>query len=255
MNPEIDQQFREIIAEDLEALLDRDISNKEELKQALKDVKDKSLTEAYRIVALRDRGLSKHLLIQYGRVDKPLSAYAANEPSSRFTFGFGFLSEGIITGQIFTLPQPLEVYKLGKVHVHLFCPDDPEQNSDIEKIPTWLGKVAPYVPAIVEYKEQLNMERQLRIEKERQLREMSLELSAAATERDALRRIVQSFSTTGDLPERLIPKRFDIMDFITMGLPTITLYVICESINAPPIIGVIMGMLIGAAFIFRRRGA
>ena len=255
LNSELDRQFREIIAEDLEAYAEKETGEKAlELKELAEKVRKQSLENLCRIIAVRDRGFSKHLLVQYGNVDKPLSAYAANEPSSRFTFGFGFLSQGVITGQIYTLPQPLQVHRLGKVNVHLFCPDDPDSSGQVNKAPTWMAKVALYVPAIVEYKEQVRVERELRLEKERQLKEMALELSAAATERDALRRILQSFSTTGDLPERLVPKRFDLMDFITLSLPTVTLYVIAENIGVPSIIGLFIGLMIGALWVFRRRG-
>jgi len=254
INPEIEREFKQMIIEDMDALLKRDRGNPEnaELEKIRDEFADCSLSDKLRVIVTRERLFTKHVLIQYGHVDKPLNAYAVNEPAGKFTLSMGFLSQGVITGTIHTFPQPWHIYKLGRVHVHLFCPDAPA-NEPNKQPPEWMAKIALFAPASVELKDLLKSKDEQLREKDRKLSEMGQELSAMATERDALRRTLQGFMTTGDLPETVTPKKLDIMDFATLTVPTIVGYFIAEQTQTQPIIGVILGLLVGVYFVFRRR--
>jgi hypothetical protein len=90
-------------------------------------------------------------------------------------------------------------------------------------------------------------------EKDRKLMEMGQELSAMATERDALRRTLQGFSTTGELPDSLMPKRLDFTDFITLALPTAIAGFIARYANYETLVGALIGLLLGAYLVSRRK--
>ncbi|MGB9774612.1 MAG: hypothetical protein ACPL4I_11415 [Bacteroidota bacterium] len=252
LNPEVESEFKRILAEDIEALLAKAGNPEgEELAKVKEQFLKGRLADTCRIIATREKLFTKHILIQVGHVDKPLNAYAANEPSSKFTLGMGFLSQGVITGVIHTFPQPWNIYKLGKVQVHLFKPD--AASGGEQPLPTWLAKIALYAPASVELEQLVkSKDAQLR-EKDRKLAEMGQELSAMATERDALRRVLQGFMTTGELPESIRQKKLDIVDFAALALPTVLGYYTADYLKAQPIAGVVVGMLVGAFIIYKRR--
>ena len=256
LNPEIEPTFKRLLSEDLLELSKRVEEQEAKNLKELADSLSKHILQACcRIIITRERLFTKHVIIQYGNADKPLHDFAAHEPSNKFTLGFGFLSQGIITGQISTLPQPWNIYKLGKLQVHIFKPDLPA--SEPEKLPgadvtKCLAKLALYAPATVELKELLRSKDEQLKEKDRKLQEMGRDMSEAANERDVLRKAVQGFSTTGEVPESFAGKRFDLMDFVTLGLPTLLGYLIAEAFGLPPLAGVFLGMFIGAYFVFGR---
>lgn len=253
LSPEVEHDFKQMIVEDVEAIMKK-AGNPvgDELASVAAQFKNSRLTDTCRIIVTRERLFTKHVLIQIGHVDKPLNAYAANEPSSKFTLGMGFLSQGIITGAIYTFPQPWHIYRLGKVQVHLFTPDAPS-NEPKQHPPEWLAKIALFAPASVELEDLVkSKDAQLR-EKDRKLAEMGQELSAMATERDALRRVLQGFTTTGELPQNITPKKLDLVDFAVLALPTVLGYYIAEYLQAQPIAGVVVGMLVGAFIMYKRR--
>lgn len=198
---------------------------------------------------------SKHLILQYGRL-KDLTSYASQEigSSTKFTFGLGFLSRGLITGAMTTLPQKWQVYRLGKVRVHLFCPDDP---SDLEvKMPDeMIAKVAVYAPATVELNAMLRAKDEQLREKDRKIEEMGRQMSAMATELDAYRTIIRTFTTDGVSPkEIMMAKKLDAFDIITLIFPTAAGYYVAEFLEISPILGVFAGLFLGVALIFRRKG-
>jgi len=184
-------------------------------------------------------------------VDKPLNAYAGYDPSSKFTLGMGFISQGVISGEIHTSPQPWEIYKLGKATVHFFRPDISNENPNSP--PEWLAKIALYAPATVELKELVkSKDEQLRnLRKENA--KMAEENSAMSTEMDTMRRIIASFSTTGKMPENLVPKKFDIADFIALSVPTLVGFYVADYSKFQPIVGIIFGLFVGAFLLYKRR--
>jgi len=254
LNPDIERDFKTLLLEDIEETAKRNPEKQAELNDFKKQLETaESISSFCRVIGTREKIFTKHVLIQWGHVDKPINAYAANDPQSKFTLGFGFLTQGIITGEIYTFPQPWNIYKLGKVHVHLFRPDMPHAENAHTTPPEWLAKIALYIPASVELNELVKSKDEQLKEKDRKLMEMGKELAAAATERDALRKAVQGFTTTGEFPTTLLGKKFDFMDFTTIALPTVFGYLVVEGLGGPPLAGIILGNLLGAYFVFRRK--
>lgn len=252
MNPEIGAQFRQILIEDINARKGNPTEKDDDLDMLTQNLKSESFQNLCRIIATRDRFVHKHIIIQYGAIDKPLNAFASNDPSSKFTLGFGFLSQGIITGEIFTLPQPLKIHNLGKVQVHLFKPDASHDMKTVDS-PEWMPKLVLYAPAIVDYAKQTKALNDRLVQREREFDKMVVQYKAVATERDALYRIVQGMSETGEIPKELLPRHFDLMDFIMLSAPTIIGYFAAENFAAPPIVGVFAGLFVGAFIVLRRK--
>ncbi|MEM3761057.1 MAG: hypothetical protein QXZ02_08135 [Candidatus Bathyarchaeia archaeon] len=249
LNPQIENAFLEILKEDINEIESR---TKEKLDDVKKALQNTNLSNTCRIIVTREKMFTKHVLIQYGHVDKPLNAYAAYDPQSKFTLGFGFLTQGVITGEIHTLPQPWQIYKLGKVHVHLFKPDASKSDSE-KNPPEHLAKLALYAPATVELTQIIKAKDEQLKEKQRELLKAGKEKSAQATLVDGLLTAIQAFTTKLKPEEAILGKGFDVMDFVTLALPTLLGYVIAENLGTTPLVGVFFGLFIGAFIIFRKR--
>jgi hypothetical protein len=250
LSPEIESAFLQILKEDISEILrrtnDSDLSN---LSKAL-DKEDVRLTDYLRIIVTREKLFTKHVIIQYGYIANPLSAYAAYDPQAKFTLGFGFLTQGVITGKMQTLPQPWQLYKIGKVYVHLFKPD-PLKEDDEKSAPEWLAKLALYAPATVELKQVLKAKDEELKEKDRELLKAGKERAANATKVDALLTAIQGF-TTKLTPEGLEGKKFALGDFVTVAFPTILGYLIAEASGASPLAGTVIGIFLGGYIVFRK---
>jgi hypothetical protein len=135
--------------------------------------------------------------------------------------------------------------------VHLFKPDAPKGESE-RNPPEHLAKLALYAPATVELTQIIKAKDELIKQKERELLKAGKERSAQATMVDGLLTAVQAF-TTKLKPEQIVGKGFDVIDFITLAFPTLLGYVIAENFGALPLIGVFIGLFLGAFIIFRRR--
>jgi hypothetical protein len=97
---------------------------KDILEDALAEFKDEKepLSKLCRIIITRKHFFGKDVIVQWGNVG-PLSEYAAVEPESKFTFSMGFLTQGIVTGELETFSEEWTIDKLGDCTVHLFKPD------------------------------------------------------------------------------------------------------------------------------------
>jgi hypothetical protein len=254
LNPEIEDELKEMILEEVDLFLKRETDG--EAKAGLVSARDKftkcRLSEACRILVTREKLFTKHIIIQYGHVDKPLNAYAAHEEGSKFSFGMGFLSQGVIGGTIHTMNQPWNIHNLGKVTVHLFHPDSPNDRGNPDQPPEYLAKIALFAPASVELKDLVKSKDEQLKEKDRKLSEMGRELSSMATERDGLRQAVKGFSTTGEIPDTMA-KRFDVMDFIAVSVPVLVGYYVADYSKMQPLVGIVFGLLLGAFLLYRRR--
>jgi len=249
LNPQIENAFLEILKEDVNEIEARTKEKMDDVKKALENA---NLSNTCRIIVTREKMFTKHVLIQYGHVDKPLNAYAAYDPQAKFTLGFGFLTQGVITGEIHTLPQAWQIYKLGKVHVHLFKPDTLKSESE-ENPPEHLAKLALYAPATVELTQIIKAKDEQLKEKQRELLKAGKEKSAQATLVDGLLTAIQAFTTKLKPEEGVIGKGFDLMDFVTLALPTLLGYLIAENMGTNPLVGVFFGLFLGAYIIFRKR--
>jgi len=94
------------------------------LKDALTEFKNEKepLSKLCRVIITRRHFFGKDVIVQWGNVG-PLSEYAAVEPESKFTFGMGFLTQGIVTGELETFSEEWTIDKLGDCTVHMFRPD------------------------------------------------------------------------------------------------------------------------------------
>lgn len=251
----VEDQFFRLIKEDLEALMKKQSNPDQSLKELVEKLEkggELRISNFIRIVFTREKLFTKHAIIQYKHVDKPLNAYAAYDPQAKFSLGFGFLAQGVITGVIYTLPTPYTIAKLGKVHVHVFIPDAPEDEPSVE-IPEHLAKLALHAPAYVELSEQLKAKDEMLREAKRERQKVDKQLAAHATLLDSLITAVQGFTTKLRSGEGLIGgKPFDLMDFITIAFPTVLGCLIAEAADVPAVAGALMGLLIGGFFVFRR---
>ncbi|MGB9672069.1 MAG: hypothetical protein ACPLZY_02865, partial [Candidatus Norongarragalinales archaeon] len=250
LSPEIESAFLQILKEDIKEMLtrtnDADLSS---LSKALEKA-DIRLADYVRIVVTREKLFTKHVIVQYGYVNNPLNAYAAYDPQAKFTLGFGFLTQGVITGKMHTLPQPWQLYKLGKVQVHLFKPDPLKEDNE-KTAPEWLAKLSLYAPATVELKQVLKAKDEELKEKERELLKVGKERAANATKVDGLLTAIQGF-TTKLTPEGLEGKKFALGDFVTVAFPTVVGYLIAEAAGMSPLAGTVVGMFLGGYIVFRK---
>jgi hypothetical protein len=249
--PETETVFLQELKADIKALLGQSADSVD-----VKDLYDKlekgevKISEYCRIIVTREKLFTKHVLVQYGYVDKPLNAYAAYDPQAKFTLGFGFLVQGVITGKIYTMPHMWELYRLGKVHVHLFKPD-PVKEEQENSAPDWLAKLALYAPATVQLKQVLKAKDEELKEKDRELLKAGKERAANATKVDGLLTAIQGF-TTKLTPEGLEGKKFALGDFITVAFPTVLGYLIAEAAGVSPLAGTVIGMFLGGYIVFRK---
>ena len=220
------------------------------LEAIVKQFETCDLSDICRIIVTRGKLFTKHVIVQYGYIDKPLNAYAAHDPSSKFTLSLGFLSQGVIEGSIRTFPQPWEISKLGKATVHLFLPDA-EATEQPKMPPDYLAKIAVYASTNVEYRDLIKSKDTQLKEKDKKLSEMGQELSAMATEKDALLRAIQGFSETGKVPKVTI-KKFGIPDFVAITVPTLAGYYLSDYVKVEPLVGLFFGLMMGALLLYRR---
>jgi hypothetical protein len=195
----------------------------------------------------------KHIFIQYGHIGKSLDGYAMHEPRSKLTLSWGFLSSGVITGQGRTETKELRLPKIGRFKLHFFNPDVHGGKEEEKEPPEYLKTVALLVPASLELNEELKSKDEQLRDKDRKLIEMGHELSAAATERDALRMSMKKLGKHD--PDKIAAdKKFDIIDLAVVSVPTLIGYFIVQSLGVIPIVGVFIGLLGGAGLVafFRR---
>ena len=261
----VEDKFIQFLKEDLEALMRKQGNPDSNLKELVEKLDEETvkLSRYIRIVVTREKLFAKHVIIQYKYVDKPINAYAAYDPHSKFSLGFGFLTQGVITGVIHTVPTPYRIARLGKVQAHIFIPDVSEisEVSEISRkergmeVPEYLAKLALYAPAYVELTEQLKAKDEMVKEAKRERQKADKQLAAHATLVDSLITAVQGFTTKFKPGQDLLTgKGFTLMDFITIAFPTAVGCLLSEHVGVPPIAGVLIGMLLGAFFVFRRTG-
>jgi hypothetical protein len=246
MNPTIETKFKEILVDEMKR---RNVAVTDEEQEKILKL---DLSKLCRVIVTRaGEWRRKHVIMQIKYVDKSLSEYAKHEPENKFTLGTGFLSKGVITGELHTLSQSWNVPKLGLVTVHFLIPDVPKGEAETQ-VPEWLAKIALFAPASVELNELIKSKDEQLKDKDRKLSDMGKDLSAMSTELDGMRRALKAFTTTGELP-KFLPKAFDIVDMVAMGLPTLVGYYIAEQVSGYPVVGVFVGLMLGALIVYRRR--
>jgi len=222
LNPEIENKFKEYILKNIEAMSKKGnpgIKPSEALsiKNSLQKYR---FSKACRIIVTRDRFWTKHVLVQWGYVDKPLIDYAVHEDRGKFTLSTGLITRGTITGTIKTLPDPWVIPKIGKCTVHLFLPD--AKRGEFTAPPTWLAKVALFTPSIVEMTELIESKNETISDLRRLLADVSRQNAGATTGRDGLVKIISIFSTEGKPPpevEEALGGGFNIKDVVMVGGP------------------------------------
>jgi len=226
LNPELESKFKKYILKHI-----REVSKKKPnpkgasgLLPLEKQLMKFPLERAVRIIVTRDRLWKKHILVQWGYVDKPLIDYAMHEDKGKFTFSTGLITRGVITGTIHTLPEPWIIPKIGKCTVHLFLPD--ARREQFTAPPSWLAKIALYAPSIVELNELLESKDETIADLRRLLADVSRQNASATTGRDALLKVISIFSTERRSPEveealgeALGEERYGITDILMISGP------------------------------------
>ena len=228
------------------------------LEDALAEFKNEGepLSKLCRIIITRKHFFGKDVIVQWGHVG-PLSEYAAVDPESKFTFGMGFLTQGIVTGELETFSEQWTIDKLGDCTVYLFKPDvykfDGKQ--EIVTPPAYLAKIALHASSYVEAEEQLSSKDDQITQLKRENARMGLELSGKATEVDGLYTATKGFTTEGGgaLPQ-LAPRRFGLNEFVFLFAPTVIGYIVARYWNFEPFYGVFVGLAVGAYLVSRRMG-
>jgi hypothetical protein len=139
----------------------------------------------------------------------------------------------------------------------VLLPDDPSgakfSDAELKKLPD-LSHIALFVPATLNIKEQLRSKDVQLKEKDRELENMGRQLSAATTERDALRTAIKGFLTeSGKNIDAFLPKKLDILDTIFIALPTVIGAAVMGGLVNQPIVGTVIGLFVGMGFVFRRK--
>ena len=257
MNEEIEPKFKELLLQEIEVIVKKEGNNPNfDLKSFRDQTMEYSLSKSCHVIVTRERLFSKHVIIQYGYVEKRLDAYASHDPTSKFTLSIGPSSKGTISGKIRMLPD-WEIYKLGKVKVSLFKPDVPQEEGEPQEkeneLPDCLAKLALYAPATVELKELMKSKDDQLQNLRKENADVHEKNSAMSTEMDTMRTIISTFSTTKKVPESFVPKKFDVADFIALSVPTLVGYYVAEYSKFQPIVGIIFGLFIGAFLLYKRR--
>ena len=259
LSPGNQQRLKKFLSSNIDIMMKK-MRNQEEAtaRNAVRDLQDLKrklnglqFDKICRIISTRDRSFRKHILIQYKHVSQPLSEYARYERKGKLTLSAGLISRGVITGTIKTLPEPLYIPGFGKFHVHLFAPDVEAHSAN--EPPTWLAKIALYMPSVAEVTELIESKDQQIAELTRQLREMGKQVAAAATTRDVMWRIIAGISTE-KAPlemEQAQPERIPIKDLILIGGPTVFGAYIANYLGFEWVIGALAGLVVG--FLILRR--
>jgi len=259
LNPEIEPKFKKFLIEDIDALskkasFSKGAENPSNPGLELSAFRDQllkyPLSQLARIVVTRERLFNKHVVVQWGRVEKPLGAYATKDETHKFSLTVGPTSQGTVHGMIYTFPQKWEVYRLGHVTVHLFLPDG--EAAPLTEFPEWLPKFALYAPATVELKEIIKFKDGQLKEQKRENEEMRQQLAAATTEKDAYRRSTSGFSVFTGTSETPVIKKFGIPDFVAITLPTVVGFYVADYAKIQPVIGIFIGLMVGALLLARR---
>jgi len=255
LNPSIEPKFKQRIIENIDQFLQREGNEKE--KEKLRELKTAfqkgSLLGNCRIIVTRERLFTKHILIQYGYVDKPLTEYASQEDRGKFTFSSGVISKGAITGTLRTLAGDWNIPKppIGKCKVHLFLPDLHEKGVKQRDPPDYLAKISLFAPSIVEAEELVSSLREQVRDLRRQLMQRGKEISAMAAERDAYLRLAQA---SGDMKGKVKPatKKVGLDEIITLGLPALIGGYFAQYAGYDWMHGALLGLAVGAYILYRR---
>ena len=252
LNPEIEPKFKRYIIRNLDALSKKNPGSPSELRSLRSQLIKYPLRKVCRIVVTRDRFWTKHVLVQWGYVDKPISEYAMHEERGKFTLSSGLITRGIITGALKTLPEPWEVPNLGKCRVHLFLPDA-KRGEHFTAPPVFLAKIALYTPSVVEMNELLESKDEIIRDLRRLVAEVGEEVSRASTRRDAAVKALKGLSMekAGEI-EALGERRMSIEDLILIGGPAGAGAYIANYLGYEWLYGALAGLIAGY-FLYRRR--
>ena len=225
LNPEITNKFKKYVLKNIKEASKKNPNSKKASQLLLleKPFMKYPLEKTVRIIVTRDRFWKKHILVQWGYVDKPLIDYAMHEDRGKFTLSTGLITRGVITGVIHSLPDPWVIPKIGKCTVHLFLPD--VRRGQFTPPPPWLAKIALYAPSIVELNELLESKDETIADLRKLLADVSRQNASATTGRDALLKVISIFSTERKSPEveealgQALGEGYSITDALMIGGP------------------------------------
>jgi hypothetical protein len=263
LDPRTEQSFKKHLCEDVKAnyaKLAPTVEDAARLKEAAEAFEKDAinLSDLCRIIVTRKAFFGKIVIVQWGHL-APLSEYAAVDPKAKFTFSMGFLAKGVVNGEIDSMPESWVIRGLGECTVKLFKPDmthssNPEEVKVVEA-PTFLARLALYAKSIIDFTEILRSKDETITQLKRETAVLSDQSSASATEADVMHTAVVGFRTTSDDGGVSIsaPRRFGVIEFIYLFVPTTAGYFITRYLNYEPYYGIFAGLGIGAYLLWRRR--
>ena len=254
LNPETEPKFKKFILENLKE------KGGSEAKTLAALLEKWSLDRLCRVVVTRDRFWTKHAILQWGYVDKPITELGTREMGEKetgwkFSFSAGIVSKGMITGRMYTLPEPIILPKVGRVkihgkfNVHIFLPDA-GRGDTFTPPPEWLGKLVLYIPSIVEMNELLESKDEIIKDLRRMVGEVGEEVSRAATRRDAAVKALKGLTMEQGGPEE--EEELGVEDIAIIGGPAAIAAYIAHYLGYEWIYGAIAGLVLGY-FLYRRR--
>jgi hypothetical protein len=158
-----------------------------EIEKARVALENFDFASACRVLILEENiSKTKHIIIQVGRLHT-LAEYATYTPSRHWNFVAGQTSIGKVDGLGLTFPHEWKLQDLGKVTIHLFCPDDPRNSRDSLLKETLadakaLTAIIPWIPQALNVQAHLNALKAINRQHEDNEKQMSDELTAATIE-------------------------------------------------------------------------
>jgi hypothetical protein len=240
----VDQEKTDLIASIDDNILASAKFEKSDLQKAIVAFKEYDFSKACRVLLL-ESGPFLHLIVQVGRLNL-LTSYAHNPDRSQWSFVRGLEYDFVASGSSLSLPHQQRLRELGEVFMHVFLPDDREENSALDFKVLSEAKVllpiVPYIPGTVDIDQTLKSMKDEINSKEAALRLARESLAEKATRNDSGKIAVAGFEEYNP-DDSGHHSRFDFTDALLIVAPTVLLALLGWSFDP-------MGWLGGLSFGF-----
>jgi hypothetical protein len=251
----VDQEKTELVASIDDSILTNAKFEKSDLQKAIMAFKKYDFSKACRVLLL-ESGPFLHLIVQVGRLNL-LSSYAHNPDRSQWSFVRGLEYDFVASGSALSLPHQQRLDELGEVFLHVFLPDDREENSEIDfkvlneaKI---LLPIVPFVPGVVDIDQTLKAKNDEIDSKEDANKLLRQELQIKAVRNDSAA-IAVAGSEDYNNDNSSHHSRFDFTDGLLIAAPTVLLALLGWSFDAGGWIGgLAIGFPLGFFLVSRRK--
>jgi len=257
INPQLYKSFKPLAWQAVYEQLqnETDTLRRTKLIGALRTLHQNPIYSYCRVVALRHIDRKKHYLIQFGRVEKPLSEYATFSKTPLWSWAVGLISRGVIIGDIWTIPASIRsswgLAKRFRGSVwHYFLPVDHSLRTTVTLPPPGLGEIVaamkPWTKAGTETKYLRKRVSDAEDRAEKAMREASVHAtmvdSFITMAKDlGLERAWASFTEKFTARDALV-----LVALVGGGAYGVSL------LNYNPVIGAVGGLIIGLIYLGRR---